>query len=149
MDSKATPLESLPQQNTQVDNVQMMVEQEQQQPQQQLQPPEAQPMYQPEPERQMPYQAYPQPERYPQHRPSQKQVYQPSKVSYVNKLKNIILNDWKKFIMLTLIIFFAQTETVNGLLRMIVRMAKVPDNMVFISSKAIASLISSLIYFLL
>ena len=141
-DSKATPLEALPRQDDEP-NVQMEMQQEQQQ-EEMTQPPQPQ---------QMQVQYQPPPMYIP---PPQQQYQQPRKVitksknnSYFDKLKNILLSDWKKLLVLTLVFFVVQSETLTCFLRTLVRMAKVSDNMVFISSKLLGSVLGALIYLLL
>lgn len=141
-DSKATPLEALPRQDDEP-NVQMEMQQEQQQ-EEMAQPPHPQQMqvqYQPPPM----YMPPPQ-QQYQQQR---KVITNSKNNSYVDKLKNILFSDWKKLLVLTLIFFVVQSETLTCCLRTLVRMAKVSDNMVFISSKLLGSLLGALIYLLL
>ena len=140
-DSKATPLEALPRQEDEP-NVQMEMQQEQQQ-EEMTQPPQPQQMqvqYQPPP------MYMPPPQQYQQ---SRKVITKSKNNSYVDKFKNIIFSDWKKLLVLTLVFFVVQSETLTCFLRTLVRMAKVSDNMVFISSKLLGSVLGALIYLLL
>ena len=140
-DSKATPLEALPRQDDEP-NVQMEMQQEQQE--EMAQPPQPQQMqvqYQPPP-----MYIPPPPQQYQQ---SRKVITKLKNNSYFDKLKNIIFSDWKKLLVLTLVFFVVQSETLTCFLRTLVRMAKVSDNMVFISSKLLGSVLGALIYLLL
>jgi hypothetical protein len=142
-DSKATPLEALPRQDDEP-NVQMEMQQEQQQ-EEMAQPPQPQQMqvqYQPPPM----YMPPPPQQQYQQQR---KVITKSKNNSYIDKLKNIIFSDWKKLLVLTLVFFVVQSETLTCCLRTLVRMAKVSDNMVFISSKLLGSVLGALIYLLL
>ncbi|MCJ7637647.1 MAG: hypothetical protein MUO21_09185, partial [Nitrososphaeraceae archaeon] len=124
-DNKATPLESLPC-NNENPNVQMNETKEY--PREHYQQPEQAPVY------------------------IQQPIYHyalPPSVSYYDKLKKLIFEDYQKFIMLVALIFISQLDTINSFVRMGVRMLKVPDNMVFTYTKLLSSVIVSLVYLLL
>ena len=141
-DSKATPLDALPRQEDET-NVQMEMHQEEQE-EENVQPPHPQQM-------QVQYQSPPMYMHSPQQYQQSIKTNNKSKNnnSYFDKFKNIVLNDWKKLLILALILFVIQSENLTSLLRSIVRMAKVSDNMVFISSKLLGSILGALIYLLL
>lgn len=138
-DSKATPLEALPREELEP-NVQIQMEQEPHE--ENIQPPQPpQVQYQQPPPMYMPP---------PQHyQPQRRVVVKEKSLSYVDKIKNILFSDWKKLLVLTLVLFVVQSETLTSFLRTLVRMAKVSDSMVFVSSKLLGSLLGALMYLVL
>ena len=121
-------------------------------PVQQQNPPQQYSQQPPQPFPQQPSQPFPQ--QYPQ-QPSQQPSQQSQQSDTVNKTSTSnrkgmiqdLVNNWKILLICAIVLFVAQQEPLQELVRKLFRVIKVPENILFYVSKLVISLIFVLIFF--